>query len=114
MKHHRKVNPSNLMRRMAFGVVVLLFTLSCDNVNTELDSVLNYPGAVVTHLSYEDCRENDILVTKYYMRLLRRSPHYSNTHYEYVDIRVSRYEFERYDVGDTIPGEVEQYNSNEE
>ena len=84
---------------------IVLLTTGCDNINHDLDSVLNYPGAVVTHLSYVDDYEDNKPVVKYYMRLLRRSP-YDETKFEYVDIRVSRYEFERYDIGDTIPENV--------
>ena len=53
-------------------------------------------------MSYVDDYEGNKPVVKYYMRLLRRSL-YDETKFEYVEIRVSRYEFERYDIGDTIP-----------
>ena len=93
------------MKRLICLIFICVFSLcfySCDNIVHDLDSVLNYPGAVVTHMSYVDDYEGNKPVVKYYMRLLRRSL-YDETRFEYVEIRVSRYEFERYDIGDTIP-----------
>lgn len=92
---------TNAICRLATIVFCATLMFSCDNVNRDFDSVLNYPGAVVTKVSYEAGDDKSPTDCKYYIRLLRFSQYYDK--YEYVDIRVTKYEFERYEVGDTVP-----------
>ena len=82
------------MKKLVLCSILAFMLLSCDNkVVNGLDSVMNYPGAVITGNSWEG--------GKYYFVMLRRNMYSSS--YEYIKVPVSRYEFMRYNVGDTIP-----------
>lgn len=71
--------------------------VSCDNVDRSLDSVLNYPNAVVTSKTAIAVEGKDDV---YKLQLLRKNT-YDGTTWEYVNIRVSEYEYNKYNVGDT-------------
>jgi len=91
------MNKNKTLKTLQYLLIVFLFAMpSCGNINHDLDSVLNYPNAVVTKLDF-DATDGDV---KYYIRLLRRSEFKGR--YEYVDIQVSKYEFDLYNIGDTI------------
>lgn len=82
------------MKKLVLCTILAFALLSCDNkVVKELDSVMNYPGAVITGNSWEG--------GKYYFVLLRRNSY--SLSYEYIKVPVSKYEFTRYSIGDTIP-----------
>lgn len=79
--------------KMFLLTAVLLLMASCD----ETVSILNYPGAVVTKKTMIEgvCRIN---------LLIHDETCYQP--YRYREIIVTEYEFNRYEIGDTIPGEV--------
>ncbi len=82
-----------LLAGLAVTVLAIL-EYSCTNMprtTTEsTDSVLNYPGAIVT--------SNSFVEGNYYIKVLYNS----NGRYRYYNVSVSKYEFDLYQVGDTI------------
>ena len=81
-----------LLIKLTFVIAMLLSFISCDEI---VESVLNYPGSVIIDKSYVE--------GKYKFELLRRYDYSNGSHYDYKTITVRKYEFDRYDVGDTVP-----------
>ncbi len=77
--------------KVALLSLSLLILSACD----ETTSVLNFPGAVITDKSY--------IEGVYRFTILEYYPN-GITPYMYDEIKVTKYEFTRYDIGDTIPG----------
>ena len=73
-------------------IAMVLALASCDDI---VESVLNYPGSVIIDKSYVE--------GKYKFELLMKTEWSNGPHYSYETITVRKYEFDRYDIGDTIP-----------
>lgn len=73
-------------------IVMVLALASCDDV---VESVLNYPGSVIIDKSYVE--------GKYQFELLMRHDYSNGPYYNYETITVRKYEFDRYNIGDTVP-----------
>lgn len=85
-----------LMRLLAlflFGLSIWSMPIVITSCNEGVDSVLNYPGSTITNYSYEDgtyCFE-----LRYVSELSGK--------FAYKTIKVSKFEYEHFNVGDTIP-----------